>query len=109
MPVRLLHDFGNLNYVLSRNTLVEQVAHAVDKHHPRPAPTQGLTEFFRHQPQVETLFIRMSRHISESFRERFGVTMSASRADLGAAANRIPGGIRPFNGRALTHNFVPRS
>ena len=49
--------------------------------------------------QVETLLVRMSGDAPEPLGERLGVAMGASGADLGAAPDGVPGGVRPFDVR----------
>src|SRR5262249_37426455 len=41
---------------------------------------------------------------AETFREAFGVAVIASGADLGAAGDRIPSGISPFNCGPVCHS-----
>src|SRR5262249_55114060 len=49
----------------------------------------------------------MTRNAAKPFSEGCSVTMLASGTDLGAAAHRIPGSIRPLDLGNLTHRTTP--
>jgi hypothetical protein len=64
---------------------------------------QRLIEFFGNEPEVETLFERVSRHTAETFCEKLRIAEFAARAHLRAAPHWVPSRIRPLNRRAVAH------
>ena len=74
-----------------------QRPHRVDEDRLRRRPLERLDQLLRDEPQVESLLIRMSRQAAKALGERGRIAVLAARADLHAAPNRIPGGIRPFD------------
>jgi hypothetical protein len=63
---------------------------------------QRLLKLLGHESQVEALLERVSRQ-RETLREHFRVAEFAARAHLRAAPNRVPRGVRRFNGGASAH------
>ena len=69
----------------------------------RRPPSKRLRQLLRPQPQIKPLFIRMPLNPAKPLRKRFGIAVLASRADLDAAADGIPGRISPFDWRVDRH------
>ena len=97
VSVGVSHDPADRCDVRGRDGFVEQVAHGVDENPAGAPPRQRLVELLRHQAEVETLLERMSGDPAEAFGECLRVTVCAAGADLGATANRVPGGVGPLN------------
>ncbi len=98
VPAGAAHHRADGRDEVDWHVFVKQIAHGVNEDSSRAAPRQGLVQLLRHEPEVETLFERMSGHASEALGERLRVAVRAAGADLGAATDRVPGGIRPFDG-----------
>src|SRR5262245_37404929 len=94
---------------MERHAFMEQIAHRVDEDHSRSAPGQRLPHLLRHESKVESLLVGMARHAAKAFGEGFGVTVLAAWTDRRAAANRVPGGVCPFDIRFFAHEFSPFS
>ena len=103
VPVSAAHGVAHRRDVLRRHTFVEQVAHRVDEDLPRSTPRERLLQLVVDHTQVEPVFERVSRDPAEALSERFRVTELATRTDLGASTHRVPGRVRPLNGRAVAH------
>src|SRR5262245_40617211 len=103
MPTRFGHDFSHGDDIIIGYITVKKVAHRINKYHLRSLPPYCLGKLFRYKAQVKALFIRMPFNSTKTFGKCFGVTVSASRADLGASANRVPGGISPLDLRVIAH------
>src|SRR5262245_60227753 len=103
MPTRLDHHFSHSNDVIIGHVTVKEVAHRIDKDHLRSLPADWLNELFRHKAQIKALFIRMAFNSTKAFSKCFGVAASASRADFGASANRVPCSICPLDLRVIAH------
>ena len=97
MPVRRHHDLRDSAHVLIRDAWLEQIAHRVDEHELGRAPGERLGQFFGDEAQVEALLVGMALHAAKAFGKRLGVAVLASGADLGAAADGVPGGVGPFD------------
>src|SRR5579883_1885604 len=106
VPVSSRHDASHANDVLVGNVGVEQVAHRVDEHTSACGPEKWLWQLFGHEPQVETLLVRMSLHAAKSFGECRSIAMSTAWADLRATSNRIPCCVGPFNPGVVAHNSL---
>ena len=91
------HDLRDSLSVGVRDARLKQIAHRVDESQLRQAPGKGLGQFGGNKSKVESLFVRMSLHAAKPFRKSFGVAMLAARTDFRAAADRVPGGISPFD------------
>ena len=85
---------------------MKQVAHRVHEHHLWSSPAERLGEFVRNKPQVESLFVGVTLHAAEPLGERLRIAVLASRADLRAAPNWIPGRVRPPDFGVLAHEFL---
>ena len=103
MPVSFLHHPYDVLDVGVWNSLMEEVAHRIDKDHPRSLPPKRLYKFFGYEPKVKALLIRVPGHPPETLCEGFGVTVGATGTNLGAPAHGIPRRIRPFDLRLTTH------
>src|SRR5260370_36072588 len=66
-------------------------------------PSKRLLQLLGHESDIEALLKRMTRDATESLGKSFCVAVLAARADLGAAANRVPRGVSPFDCAAVTH------
>ena len=69
----------------------------------RACPAERLGQLLGDQPQVEALLVGMARDAPEPLGERLGVAVGAARADLGAAPDRVPGRVGPFDAGVLAH------
>lgn len=58
---------------------------------------RGVVEAFRAQLEVEAALVGVSGHAAEALGEGFGVAVGAAGADLGAAGDRVPGGVGPLD------------
>src|SRR5712672_767912 len=97
MPFRGHHDLRHRNDVVVRNSIMEKVAHGIDENHFWYAPAQRFHKFLWHEPQIEPLLVWVALNSPEAFRKCLRVAMFTTGTDFRAAANRIPGGICPFN------------
>src|SRR4051794_40661972 len=97
MPICSRHHASDRDDVIVWHTLMEQIAHRVNKDAAGLTPSKGLGEFFRHETEIETELIGMIRYAAKPFRKRLRITVRASRADLGAAPHRVPRGVRPLD------------
>ena len=96
MPVRAEHDGGDGSDVLVRHSVLEQVAHAIDKHDARGWPLEWFEKLCWDKPGVKAVLVGVAWHVAEAFGESFCVTVFASGADLHATTNGVPRGIRPL-------------
>jgi hypothetical protein len=64
---------------------------------------QRLLQFLGHESHFEAVLKRVSRDATETLSKDFCVTEFATRADLCAAAYRVPCRIRPVNWRSVAH------
>jgi hypothetical protein len=106
MPVSSLHHVRNITDERGGDLLVEQVAHGVDENALPGPPTERLVQLVGHKAKIEALLERMSPHPAESLRKSLGIAMLASRADLRAASDRVPGGVSPLDRRNLGHGVL---
>ncbi len=97
MPVRHFHDVDDLFDIRVGNSRLEEIAHRINEDRFLRRPFQRLGEFFGYQSQVETPFVGVARNTAESFGEGLSVTVLAAWTDLGAAADRIPRRVGPFD------------
>src|ERR1051325_9914491 len=97
MPIRSKHYVNDCGDVLVRYSFVKQITHGIYKYHLRRIPTKRFCELFRHQPEVEPLFVRVALDTTESLRKHLGITVLATWANLGTAPDRIPRCVRPFD------------
>src|SRR5262249_49759193 len=88
------------------DVLVEEVAHAIHEDGPGLLPGQGQAEAVRPDLEVEALFVGMAWDPTESLGKRLGVAVLAPGADLRAACDRVPRGIRPFDRACLAHGIA---
>jgi hypothetical protein len=97
------HDLeGPVDQVLGHR-LVEQVAHAVDEDAPGLAPAEREGQQIGVERDGEAVPVAGIAHRVETDGESFGVTVLAPRADLCAARDGAPGGVRPFDAGVFTH------
>src|SRR5207245_4715693 len=83
---------------------LKEIAHTVHKDRSRPRPLERFGKLFWDKAEVKPLFVRMSFYAAEALGKGLRVTMFASRADFGAAPERVPGGICPFDLGFIAHN-----
>lgn len=83
--------------------IAEEIAHRVDEDSTRATPRQRLIQLFRHDAKVEAALEGVTRHASKALREPLGVAVPAAGADLGTAADRVPGGVGPLDPRTVAH------
>src|ERR1039458_5788994 len=67
-------------------------------------PLEWLGELSWYEPQIKALLVWVAGNAAESFGESLRVAVFASRADFRAAAQRVPGRIRPFDFGMIAHN-----
>jgi hypothetical protein len=103
VPVSTSHHVAAARDVLVWNVLVKEVAHRVDKNFPWTSPMQWLIEPFGNESEIEPLLERVSRHTAETFREQLRIAEFAARAHLRAAADGVPGCVRPFDCGPVAH------
>src|SRR6266849_1968567 len=106
VPVGLKHHIDNALNIFVAHVVVKQIAHRVNEDLSWPSPSEWFVEFFRDESKVESLFVWMIRNATKSFRESRCVAVLAARADLCAAANRVPRGVGPFDLRSVRHYFL---
>src|SRR5438477_7136872 len=97
MPVCLDHHANDVLDVAIGHVGLEEIAHAVHKHCAWPGPLERLRYFFRHQPKVKSLLVRMPLYASRAFGEGFRIAMLAARTDLSTSPERIPRCISPLD------------
>ena len=97
VPVGPKHDGGDGRDVLVGHGVLEEVAHAVDEHRARGWPLKWFEELSWDEPWVKAVLVGVAWHVAEAFGEGFCVAVFASGADLHAATNGVPGGVRPFD------------
>jgi hypothetical protein len=75
VPVGRRHDSCNQLDVVVGHIFVEQITHRIHEHHSLLRPGDGFRQFFRYEPQVESLFVgmtvRKNIHILSIFPTRF--------------------------------------
>jgi hypothetical protein len=79
------------------HVVVEEIAHGVHEYHSRRGPMQRCFKKVRLQRGTKLVSIAVLAHRMKSARHTLGVAELASRADLGAASDRVPSGVRPFD------------
>ena len=97
VPVGPKHDGGDGRDVLVGHGVLEEIAHAVDEHRARGWPLEWFEELSWDEPWVKAVLVGVAWHVAEAFGEGFCVAVFASGADLHAATNGVPGGVRPFD------------
>jgi hypothetical protein len=87
--------------------LLKQVAHAVHKNRSRSRTLERLGHFFRHQLQVEALFVRMAFDAAKTLGKCLRVAVFAARTDFGTAPKGIPRCISPLDFGVIAHRARP--
>src|SRR6266487_2185501 len=77
-----------------------KVGHGVDEDQARPPPAQRQLQSLWPELQVEAALVGMAGDAAEALGEGLGVAVSAARADLAAAGDRVPAGTGPASGVA---------
>jgi len=103
VPVSLPHGAEDGLHEGKWDVLVEQIAHRVDEDQPRTFPCKRYVQALRPELQVETLLVRMIRYTAKPLRERLGIAVGASRTDLVATSDGVPGGVCPLDLAAVGH------
>ena len=97
MPIGLLHHGENLADEIIANPIVKQVAHGVDKNSAGLAPAQRNVQGIGMDGHVKAVAVLGHTGRVEALGHPLGVAMLAAGADLVAAGDGIPGGVRPLN------------
>lgn len=97
VPVCFGHDLGDVDDITVVDEVMEEVAHGVDENHFGLAPAERFREFFGNEARIEALFVGMAFDAAETLGKSFGVAVFAAGTDFGAAADRIPGCVSPFD------------
>src|SRR6185437_1821506 len=108
MPIRRDHHLRDGHDVFVGDRVMKEIAHGIDENHFGVAPAERLRELFGHESQIETLLVGMTFNAAKALGERLSVAMFAARADLRAAAHRVPCGVCPFDRRIERHMVAPR-
>jgi hypothetical protein len=87
---------------------MKEIAHRVDKNHARFFPVERLQEALGADSKIKTIFERVAGHAAEAFGEPGGIAIVASRADLGAAGDRVPCRVGPLDGAFFRHDHSNR-
>lgn len=101
MPGCPEHDFRHRSDIGIRDTVLEQIAHAIDEDSSWRRPQQGLKQLFRYESRVETMPVRVLRDISKSLGKRLGIAVFAAGTNLDTAPNWIPSRLGPLDARML--------
>jgi len=97
VPVRLSHDLECLMNEVFRYSLVEEVAHAVDKNPPRLCPPKRKRELVRMEGYGKSISVARVAHRLKPSCQALGIAVFAPWADLRAPGDRVPGSIRPLD------------
>src|SRR5713226_6750551 len=97
MPVGCLHCREYTLDELVRDLLVKQIAHRVHEDDSRLTQLQRQTQPAGPEHQVESVFVRMSRHAPEAFNEVVGIAVVAPWRYLRTSRDRVPRCLRPLN------------
>ena len=66
-------------------------------------PAQGVLESFGTQRQIKSSFKGVSFDVAKAFGKPLGIAVVATGADLGAAGDRVPGAVGPFDSAFKRH------
>jgi len=97
VPLCRDHDLADGFDVGVGDAGLEKVAHRVNEYEFRRAPGERLSKLVGNQLQVEALLVGMALDSAEALGKSFGIAVLAAGADLGAAADRVPGRVGPFD------------
>ena len=103
VPGCAVHDLKDRLDVFIRDLFVKQVAHAVDENAPGLTPLQRQLQQVLMQTQTKAVPVTSVAHGRKAQSEALRVAILAARTDLRATGDRIPGGIRPLDGRVVSH------
>jgi len=103
VPVGSVHDVKDFVNVIRRHLLMEQIAHRVDEDNLRLFPFERRFEGLSLNGELETVLVVGLAHGFEARCHALGIAVLASRADLCAAGDGIPGGLGPFDGGFSGH------
>ena len=107
MPVSLFHHVEHTVNVTPRYSLVEQVAHGVNKYLTGAAPTKRLYQTLLSQRKVKPHFKGMTSNATETLGKPLRIAVVAAAGDFGAPSNGIPSRVGPFDGRSFGHEDSP--
>ena len=97
MPGGVLHDCRDHLYVFVWYLFVKEITHRIHEDHPRLAPANRVEQFFGNQPNIETLFVGMTRNAAKALSEDFCIAMRTAWTELAAASYWIPSSVGPFD------------
>jgi hypothetical protein len=100
------HDFKYFLDETQGNALMEKIAHGVHENHLRTFPRERQGQYVVMNSEVETVGIIGLTHCLQSARHSFRVAIPASLAYLGAAGQRVPCGLCPFNDGIYAHDEI---
>ena len=106
MPSRAFHDIEDLEDVAARDILVEEVAHRVDEHISGLPPSERNSQNVGMESDIEAVSVSPEPDPAEAFRKAFSIAVPAPLADFGAAGDRIPGRLGPFDGGKSGHQYI---
>lgn len=101
MPISSPHGSKDLFDELDRDTLLEQIAHGVDKDPAWAFPGKGFANLLRHQSQIKSLLVGVIWDPAPSFGKNLGIAVLAASAYFGAPSYRVPSGVGPFDGTVV--------
>ncbi len=104
VPLGSTHHLEDTKDKGVRDTLVEEIRHAVHEDQAWSAPLQRLLQSLRSERQVEALLVRMPLHTSKPLGKRKRVAIGTTRRHLGTPSHRVPRRLGPFDRRLVTHN-----
>src|SRR5439155_25649216 len=86
----------------------KEVAHAVDEDAFGPAPAERKRQLVGLQRDGEAVCIARTAHRLQPQGQTFGIAVLAARANLRAAGDRVPRGVRPLDPGLIAHRSVRR-
>lgn len=97
MPVRAVHDIEDALDVVGRNLFMEKIAHRVDEDSFGALPVEWQFQHLRLQCELKSVPVVGLPHRLQALRKALGIAMLAAGAYLGAAGDRVPRCIGPFD------------
>lgn len=85
---------------------MKQIAHRIDENLLGGGAANRIAQFLRHQSQVEAKLEGVSGNTAKTLGKGLGIAVLAARTHLGAAPNRVPGGVGPFDFGIVGHVFL---
>ena len=106
VPVGSTHDVADVRDEVGRDLIVEQVAHGIDEDLSRAFPVQRWFQLLGYESQIEAALKGVSGYATEALSEHLRLAELAARAHSRAAPDRVPGRVRPLNGRPVAHGWL---